>query len=115
MKNLFVAFLLTAFISGITVVQSNAALSVVVNAGEKGKKEKKSTEKKSCCKMKAGEAKSCAGMSKDEASTDAAPSGKEGETAEATVAPASEKKSCCKGKKASSCTDKEKSDKGASL
>jgi len=113
MKNLFVAFLLTAFIGGGYIAKAASSFALVVKEDEKDKKDKKAcSDKKSCCKMKSGEAKACAGMSKDgeakaEASTDGA--SLSASTSE-TKSCSGEKKACCKKKSA----DKEKST-GAAL
>lgn len=105
MKNLLVAFLLTAFVGGGYIAKASSAFAVVTKEDEKDKKDKKScSDKKSCCKMKSGEAKACAGMTKDgeakaSASTD-------GAAASANVTTTGETKSCGSGEKKSCCKHK---------
>ena len=109
MKNLIVAFLLTAFVGSGYIAKATSSYTVIVKEDEKDKKEKKSCDsKKSCCKSKTGDAKACAGMMKEGEAKVESPAG------EASAAATPEKKACCK-KKASCGEGKEKSDKGASL
>ena len=114
MKNLFIAFLLTAFVGSGYIATATPVSVVVSKDDDKEKKDKKSCEKKSsCCKMKAGEAKACAGMAKAEAAaegTASAVASPAAPAAEAKPACAGEKKACCKKK--ASCSDKEKSSSG---
>jgi hypothetical protein len=104
MKNLLVAFLLTAFVGGGYIAKASSAFDVIIKEDEKDKKDKKScSDKKSCCKMKSGEAKACAGMTKDgeakaSASTDGAASATATTTGETKSCGSGEKKSCCKHK-----------------
>jgi hypothetical protein len=112
MKNLFVAFLLTAFVGAGYIAKAAPVTVSIVKGDDDDKKNKKScSSKKSCCKMKAGEAKACAGMAKEEASANTEASAAAGTAAKPACA--GEKKACCK-KKAASCTsEKEKSTGGA--
>jgi hypothetical protein len=114
MKNILVAFLLTAFIGSGYIAKASSAYTIVVKEDDKDKKDKKSCDaKKSCCKMKSGEAKACAGMTKTETDAPATATATTAAPTEGKAACSGEKKACCKKKAA--CTDKEKSDKGATL
>ena len=105
MKNLLIAFLLTAFVGSGYIAKASSSFAVIVKGDDKDKKDKKAaTDKKSCCSMKSGEAKACAGMTKDgeakaSASTDGAAASATPTTSETKSSCGSgEKKSCCKHK-----------------